>query len=364
MEDSKGLVDDLVSIIVPIYNAGTQLIDALVSAQEQTHGDIEVICVNDGSTDDSLAIMEAFAKEDPRFRIIDKDNGGYGAAMNDGLDAARGDWICILEPDDWLDPTMLEEMLAFASGYTPLPDIVKCPFWWVKEDEKLGERRLNCTYRGLVHPNTQPFDLGQAPELFARHPSVWSALYRRRYLDEKGIRFPEYPGSGWADNPFMAETLLQTDRIVYLDRPFYNYRASSAEGEAAFAKSAPLLPIERWHDIADVMERLGVDDKSIQRAHIRRGFRYLGDVVDNASLDSPELEEAVRSMCERMDADLVLVDPSISPALRRLFAQMRGLDEVGSNTPAYTAYMLRKGAHRLRINGIRATLQDMRRFFA
>lgn len=361
-QDPTGLADSLVSIIVPIYNAGIQLVDALVSAQEQTHGDIEVICVNDGSIDGSLAIMEAFASEDPRFCIIDKANAGYGAAMNDGLDAAKGDWICILEPDDWMDADMLQEMLAFASSFSPLPDVVKCPYWWVKEDDEFGEHRLNCTFKGLVKPKVQPFDLGQAPELFAHHPSIWSAIYRKAYLDDKHIRFPEYPGSGWADNRFLAETLLQTNRIVYLDRPFYNYRASSREEEDAFAKNAPLLPFERWQDMANVMERLGITDEAIQRAHIRRGFTYLGGVIGNVSLDYPGLDEAVRAMCERMDPELVLADPSISPALRELFARTRGIEGVRPNTVAYTAYTLWKGAHRVRINGIGATLEDVRRF--
>lgn len=355
---------DLVSIIVPIYNAGIQLVDALVSAQEQTHRNIEVICVNDGSTDDSAAIMHFFAEDDPRFRIIDKQNTGYGAAMNDGLAAAKGTWVAILEPDDWMDPTMLEEMLAYAATFTPAPDIIKCPYWWVNEDDEFGDERLNCTYKDLVHPKAQPCGLEQMPEIYAHHPSIWSALYRKQYLDEKGIRFPEYPGSGWADNRFLAETLLQTDRIVYLDKPFYNYRGTSRADEDAFARKAPLLPFERWQEMCDVMDELNITDERIWRAHIRHGMIYLGGVVDNVDLSYPGLEDAVRAMCERMDERIVLSDPSTPPHLRLLYAQMRNIECVKPNRLAYTAHMAWKGAHRVRINGPRATLKDVKRFFS
>ncbi len=354
---------ELVSIIIPIYNAGIQLVDALVSVQEQTHGNIEVICVDDGSTDDSAAILEIFAHKDERFRIISKQNAGYGAAMNDGLRAAAGTWISILEPDDWLDADALRRMLAFAACFDETPDVIKCPYWWVKEGDEFGQQRLNCTYRGLVHPATQPFGLEQAPELIAHHPSIWSALYRREFLEEHHIRFPEYPGSGWADNRFLMETLTATNRIVYLDEPFYHYRATSPEGEDAFARKAPLLPFERWEEMTDVLEQAEVDDEGIWRAHIRRGFMYAGGVLSQVGLDWPGLDEALHQMFARMDEKLALSEPSIPPDLRVLFAQMRGIECIKPNNAAYAFCTLKKGLHRIRINGIQAALQDAMRFF-
>lgn len=354
---------ELVSIIIPVYNAGIQLVDALVSAQEQTYRNLEVICVNDGSTDGSLDILNAFADEDPRFRIITKENAGYGAAMNDGLAVARGEWIAILEPDDWMDVDALEAMITFAGSFSEEPDIVKCPYWWVKAGDEFGAQKLNCTYRGLVHPSSQPFGLEAAPELIAHHPSIWSALYRRSFLEEHDIHFPEDPGSGWADNRFLMETLTATDRIIYLDEPFYNYRATSPEDEDAFARKAPLLPFERWQEMTEVLEAANVTDRGIWRAHIRRGFMYAGGVVNQVSEGYPGLEEALEAMFGSMDEGLVLADPAISPALRSLFARIRGIECIRPNNLAYTAYTLGKGLHRIRINGLSATLQDASRFF-
>lgn len=352
----------LVSVIVPIYNAGIRLVDALVSVQEQTHANLEAICVDDGSTDASAAIMDLFASEDERFRIVRKANAGYGAAMNDGLAAARGTWVAILEPDDWMDADMLEEMLSFAAAFTEAPDVVKCPYWWVTEGDEFGQARLNCTYKGLVHPSTQPFGLEEAPELFAHHPSIWSALYRKDYLDEKDIRFPEYPGSGWADNRFLAETLLKTKRIAYLDRPFYNYRATSREGEDAFAKRAPLLPLERWLEMADVMDGLHLTDERIWRAHIRRGFTYLAQVEGADALDAAGVRDAIARMFSRMDERIVLSDAAISPAHRRMYAQALGIECIKPNHATYASHLAREAFRRARVNGVKATLADAKRF--
>ena len=122
----------LVSVIVPIYNAGPFLEQCLDSIVGQTHKDLEILLLNDGSTDDSLATMQRYAAQDGRIKVIDKQNQGYGATCNRGLKEATGTWISIVEPDDWIEPGMYADMLAFAEKFTeqgtPL-DIAKTPYW-------------------------------------------------------------------------------------------------------------------------------------------------------------------------------------------------------------------------------------------
>ena len=96
----------LVSVIVPIYNVEKYLDQCLDSIEAQTHKNIEVLCINDGSTDGSPDIIRAHAAGDPRVVMVDKANGGYGQGCNMGLRLAKGDWISIVEPDDWIEPTM------------------------------------------------------------------------------------------------------------------------------------------------------------------------------------------------------------------------------------------------------------------
>lgn len=363
-KEARVLDDNMVSIIIPVYNAGIKLVDALVSAQSQTRKALEIICVNDGSTDDSPTILRLFANEDPRIRIINIPNGGYGAAMNAGLQAARGTWISILEPDDWIDVDMLERMLAFAARFPEAPDVIKCPFWWVPPHDEFGENRLQCTYKGRIRPNAQPFTLNDAPELIAHHPSIWSALYRRAFLDQNSIRFPEYPGSGWADNRFLAETLSKAERIVYLDEAFYNYRASTPDKELAFIKGSPALPFERWMDITRVLEREHVTNARVMGAHARHGFTYLAQVAKAGVLESPDAIKAAQVMFNHMDERLVLADPAIAPEHRLLFAQMRGIECIKPMRLAHTGYLANEALRRVRVNGLRATLQDAKRVFS
>ena len=91
-----------VSVIVPSMNVERTLDAALSSIERQTYPDIEILALNDGSTDGTLAVMQAHAARDPRIRVIDKQNEGYGATCNRGIDMAEGDYIAIVEPDDWI----------------------------------------------------------------------------------------------------------------------------------------------------------------------------------------------------------------------------------------------------------------------
>ena len=103
-----------VSIVIPIYNVEKYLRQCLDSVVNQTLRDIEIICVNDGSKDSSLAIMKEYAERDERVKIIDKPNSGYGNSMNRGFDMACGEYIGIVESDDYADPEMFERLYATA----------------------------------------------------------------------------------------------------------------------------------------------------------------------------------------------------------------------------------------------------------
>ena len=113
-----------VSVLTPIYNVAQYLPQCLESLKAQTLQDIEFICINDGSTDNSLEILKAYAENDNRFVIIDKQNSGYGASMNKGLEAARGEYIGIVESDDFIDADAFELLYGIAN-LNNKPDIVK-----------------------------------------------------------------------------------------------------------------------------------------------------------------------------------------------------------------------------------------------
>ena len=107
----------LVSIVVPCFNVERFVAECLDSILKQTYENIEVICVNDGSQDGTLNIINSFAKRDSRVVVIDKTNSGYGASVNLGISKAKGKYVGIIESDDYVDPEMVEELVGVAEKY-------------------------------------------------------------------------------------------------------------------------------------------------------------------------------------------------------------------------------------------------------
>lgn len=357
----------LVSIVVPVFNAEPFLSQALRSLREQTYPDLEIICLNDGSTDGSLAVMENHAAEDARVQIIDKANEGYGATCNRGIDAAHGEWIGILEPDDWLLPQAVERMVACAAEASAAgctPDIVKTPYWRVLFADTPDQALVHCYYKGTAAPTgakrlTNGWAVQGNPAgacctaLMEYHPSIWSALYRTDFLREHGIRFLPIPGAGWADNPFLVETMAAARSIAYLDEPFYCYREETPAHFAATIRNQPALVFDRWNDGADVLERYPNLDARVVQAHYHRGFNNRDKPAAVLGAESEMIATETARMFTRMDANLVLGDAALSPAQKTLFASVRGLSyqPSPSETLASKARSLRQRLHNLRTVG-------------
>ncbi len=354
----------LVSVIVPVYNVEKFLDQALDSIQAQTLADIEIICVNDGSTDGSPEILKKRAALDERVKIINKPNGGYGSACNLGFAEARGTWIAIVEPDDWIAPEMYQAMTDYAASFPMQVDIVKTPYWRIWMPDTDQQRRVNCSYRGRIKPAAQPFKLTDpgVTHLIIHHPSIWSALYRKDFLDRCNIRMREIPGAGWADNPFLAETLCQAESIVYLDEPFYSYREETPEKTASMARGSWQISLDRWHDMMDVYERLGVTDENIRRAHVRRGFTYIGLILEYHDLSEEDVREKILSVFDRMDDDLVFSESNISPGSKELYAQLKGVEMPNVNPLPYLAQVVRGGLYNISNTGPAMTADTLKAF--
>ena len=344
-------MENSISVIVPIFNAAPYLEQCLDSILCQNQPGMEVICLNDGSTDDSLSIMQAYANANGKVRVIDKPNEGYGATCNRGIAEARGHWISIIEPDDWIRPGMYSAMLAYAGRFDEEPDIVKTPYLRVIDPDTPQQTIINCSYRGRV-PGNRLFRIQEGIHLIQHHPSIWSALYRKDFLDANDIRFKPIPGAGWADNPFLMETMLKAERIAYLDKPFYCYREETEEKSRAVAVNNTMLPFDRWHDMMDIIEELGVTDEVILRAHYRRGFIYLSGVYSFVSLEDERLSCAIRDMFGRMDPALVLDDPEIPPFDRKLFAKTMGIDDARISSLGFAGFMLGRGLYFMANTGL------------
>lgn len=240
------------SIIVPIYGVEKYLRPCLDSIAAQQGVEFEVLTVDDGGCDGCPAIIDEYASKDSRFVAIHKSNAGYGAAVNTGLERARGDWIGIVEPDDWIEPDMYRTLLARADSST---DIVKANFRYI-HPWGIVRKGINC-----IPPSGRTFTISEFPELLTVHPSIWTCLYRRRFLDEKRIRMKEIPGAGWADNPFLHETMCQARGIAFVDRPVYNYRAPFED--PIIAKSDWLIPHDRLMEICAWLRARKISDVGV-----------------------------------------------------------------------------------------------------
>ncbi|MBT9449576.1 glycosyltransferase family 2 protein [Akkermansia glycaniphila] len=207
----------LISIVVPVYNVASYLRECLESILEQTYENLEVICVNDGSTDGSLAILEEYRSRDSRVRVISKPNAGYGHTMNMGMDAATGDYLGIVESDDFIEPRMYE-ILMTAQQKHDVP-VVLCPWF----DYWTDGNRKKCSFpRGWR--SEQVFCPLDRPQIFSGNPAIWAALYDLNWLRANGIRFLETPGASFQDMSFSFKVLAKLEKICVVPDVLLNYR--------------------------------------------------------------------------------------------------------------------------------------------
>lgn len=211
----------LVSVIVPVYNVENYLEECLESIIAQTLKNIEIICVNDGSTDRSLEILEFYEKKDSRIVVIDKKNAGYGHTMNVGMDRARGEYIGIVESDDYIKKDMFQYL--YNKAVEKKAEIVKSDLYYLYTNN--GRKKM-------IRKNTCPDEFfydkilssDEYKEIFDFEMMNWTGIYRRDFIKKNNIRHNETPGASFQDNGFWFQSLALAERIVYVNKAFYYYR--------------------------------------------------------------------------------------------------------------------------------------------
>ncbi len=204
----------LLSVIIPAYNTGRYIGQCLESVCGQTYRNLEIICVNDGSTDDTLTVMQGYAARDQRIRVIDRENGGLSVARNDALDIATGEWIIGLDSDDWLPPHAYEHAMALTAGGI---DAVIFSSQAVLDD---GTETVTNPYYSLPERHgvecTNAFIL-EAPAMFC------SKLHRRAIIEKYRLRFPV--GAVHEDEFFHLLYLAHASRASLTSERLYYYRS-------------------------------------------------------------------------------------------------------------------------------------------
>lgn len=220
--DMTKKTEPLVSVIIPVYCAQATLRECLDSVLTQSLTELEVICVDDGSTDESLAILHEYAAADSRVRILTQNNLFAGTARNRGMDVATGEYVAFLDADDLYFPGSLEELYCQAEQHRV--DMLKTSF--VYEDTATGERyENNYSCNSTVEPRKRGRVLcyDRLPEPLLSVADVpWNGLYRRRFLQENGIRFNQLRCVN--DHSFFVHCLLKARRVMVSDRKTVCYR--------------------------------------------------------------------------------------------------------------------------------------------
>lgn len=225
----------LVSIIVPVYNAGKYLEKCLDSLLGQTYQNLEILCVNDGSRDNSLDILQDYSKRDSRIHLINKENAGVSQARNVALQEATGDYILFVDADDWVDADTCEEVVACA-----VSEQANIVMWsYCSETNSRSSRKEIFPEKRIFTDNEVKMQLHRRfvgvlkeelthPELADALCPVWGKLYRKELLD--GIEFIDLRKIGtYEDGFFNLEVFGKAAKVVYLPEYYYHYRRSTTE---------------------------------------------------------------------------------------------------------------------------------------
>lgn len=216
----KTVFSPKVSVLVPCYNVERFLPQCLDSLVAQTLKELQIICINDGSTDNTLQILKEYAARDSRVEIIDKKNSGYGASMNCGLDAAYGEYIGIVESDDFADKRMFKKLYAFAAKHDC--DLVKSNYCEYAD----GKSHALKPFKGFAYKRV--FDPVDTPDVLRVIPIIWAGLYRRQMLIDYDLRFNETPGASFQDTSFVQRVWFAAKRAALLPGSYLNYRIDNA----------------------------------------------------------------------------------------------------------------------------------------
>lgn len=232
----------VVSILVPVYNVSKYLRQCIDSVVNQTLKNIEIVCINDGSTDDSLEILKSYAAKDPRIKIIDKKNTGYGNSMNIAMDNATGEYIGIVESDDFAELNMFEKL--YNEAVKDDLDVSRCNFYYyTTEDNKNVKSELGWVKHNKVYAPNEEWGV------FYQQPSVWANLYRSSFLKDNNIRFLETPGASYQDTAFTFKVYSLAKRFKIIEDALLHYRVDSSGSSSTAVTTKVYCVCDEYEEI-------------------------------------------------------------------------------------------------------------------
>lgn len=217
-----------VSIIVPIYKIKEELLrECIESLRNQTFNNINIILVDDGSPDLCGKICDEYASKDDRIKVIHQKNQGVSVARNSGIDIADSEWVTFVDPDDWIETDMVEQLNTISKGIDA--DIIM--YDYIREYENSSKYEYLMEYSGLCDGDLlksirlAPFNrliINGKVQKYTINP-IWNKMYRLSFINSNKLRFIKEARKG-QDRLFNMQALHCTDKIYYLNKMFYHYR--------------------------------------------------------------------------------------------------------------------------------------------
>ena len=293
---------DKISIVVPVYNSAEYLPQCLDSLVNQTYPNIEIICVDDGSTDHSTEILENYSLMSEKIKVIHQDNSGVSVARNRGMMEADGNWLMFVDSDDWIDLNTCEEMLNRAQIENA--EVVMCSY--VKEYSKLSHKvnvfdeqcLLKIHKQGGVWVHRRLYGPIQeetsAPQDIDILIAPWMQLFRRDILKE--VKFKDINETGtFEDGLFQIDVYAQCTTFSYIDHPFYHYRKTNSGSITTKYKPNLAESHEKIYDILEKQIQFNhYGEEYIQGLNNRIVFELIGIAVNEAHSDTRISEKARR----------------------------------------------------------------------
>ena len=213
--------DPKISIIIPVFNPGLLLYRCLDSVSNQTLKEIEIICVDDGSSDNSPEILDNYAVKDSRFKVYHQKNQGAGTARNYGMNQSEGEYILFLDSDDWIEEEMCKKLYAQATQLNS--DLVIFDALWHTADNEINRFAFFSKDEFKENHKTFIFDYTFLKDklMIGSLGVIWSKLYKSSFIKENNIRFPKH--KIYNDVEFHFKSLILANNISYLPEPFYHY---------------------------------------------------------------------------------------------------------------------------------------------
>lgn len=243
-----------VSIIVPIYNVEKYLRECIDSIVNQTLKEIQIILVDDGSPDGCPAICDEYAAKDNRIKVIHKQNGGYGSAINRGLLEASGEYVGIIESDDYADLRMYE--LMYNKIIEKEAEVVVCDFFYLDDSENKVMRRYIYD-KNVYFDENNCFNIHTSPSIINKKAFPWNKLYKKEFLVKNKIRMKEDRGS-YEDQPWNAEVLSKAKIITYTNIPLLFYRLDSNASSTNTGNRSMIKFIKRKAQAREILINNGV----------------------------------------------------------------------------------------------------------